>query len=73
MHTLGYRHSIVTDVDNVFDQGVGAIIGQSGTDGSMVNYIAPSILDFLEVHLARLRYNYFYTERGFVESYCNYP
>ena len=73
MHTTAYRHTSFVDVENTFGQGVGAILSQGGSDRSMFQVVAPDIVTFLEQHLSRVQSNYYFTQRGMIEGYCNRP
>lgn len=73
MHTINYRHSVIVDVDNVFQEGHGALISQGGPDRSMVQVLSPSILNFLENHHKKLSEGYYFSDRGRLESFSKYP
>ena len=48
MHTERYKHSILVDWDNAFEQGIGSIVEIGGEDRSMGRLLAPSMMVFLE-------------------------
>jgi hypothetical protein len=57
-------------VDNTFGEGIGALISQGGEDKSLAQVMAPNILAFLESHYQKLTTDFYFSQRGFIESYC---
>jgi hypothetical protein len=48
MHTERYKHSILVDWENIFEQGIGSIVEVGGEDRTMARLLAPNLFVFLE-------------------------
>eukprot|EP00347_Sterkiella_histriomuscorum_P002208 403369051 len=73
MHVLNYRHSLIIDVNNDYQQGHGSLISQGGPDRTVFLYLGKDILSYMESHLRKLQADYYYSLRGEVESYERNP
>ena len=61
MHTEKYRHMLVVDSENSFNQGIGAIVSMGGEDKSKAHLLARDLISFLEDHYSKLLSNFFFT------------
>jgi hypothetical protein len=57
------------DVDNLFGHGPNALVSWGGPDRSLCHVVSPSILTFLEDHLAKLRSRFYFNQKGQIESF----
>jgi hypothetical protein len=72
MHIKSSPRLINIDHDNTFGFGHRAL-AHSSVDRRKFWIIAPSIKDFLEDHLSKLKSNWYMTLRGNIETYANNP
>ena len=67
MHTVNQRQHVFIDRKNQLNNGHTALYSFGGGDRSFVVFVGRSIEEFLENHLNKLRADWFYNKRGFLE------
>ncbi|CDW81296.1 UNKNOWN [Stylonychia lemnae] len=71
LHTKNYKHSVILDYQNLFNQGVGALISWGGPDRSQVQVLGLDLMNFLEDHYDKLERNQFFSANSRIESFFN--
>ena len=69
LHTTGYRHSVFVDAENMFGRGPNALVSWGGPDRTLCHVISDSIVDFLSDHLAKLQNQFYFNQKGQIESF----
>jgi hypothetical protein len=73
LHTTGYRQSAFIDFQNIYGRGPNAVFCWGGPDRSQSQYLAASLYDYLNLHLEKLKTNYYYNKNGVIQTFPRDP
>ena len=73
MHTQNFRHTVNIDITNSAGFGHNALISLGGEDRSSCQVLSPSIEEYLENHMQKLKSDWYFNGRGWLEAFPKYP